>query len=107
MRPNNIEAATRSTRDRLRAIASKSRPNARIRLAVRREFILSSGHPITIGQVLRRGYPHLRRFTSSHYLAARRALRKEAIVIARNCFGRGRPNLWVPNSEIGNKQDKT
>ena len=78
----------------LRAIASKSRIG-RIKLAVRREFILSDGHPITIGQVLRRGYPGLRRFTSWHYLAARRALRKEAVIVGHNRFGRGRANLWA------------
>jgi hypothetical protein len=80
----------------LRAIASKSRVG-RIKLAVRREFILSNGNPITTPQVLRRSYPRLKRFTSWHYLAARRALRKEAFIIARNRFGRGRQNLWLPN----------
>jgi hypothetical protein len=88
------------TRSQLRAhlslIASRKRPNSRIRLAVRRCFILSGGCPVTIGQVLERSYPRLRRFTSWHYLAARRALRLEAVVIARHRYGRGRPNLWVP-----------
>ena len=55
----------------------------RIKLAVRRELILSNGRPITICQVLQRGYPRQQRLTAWHYLAARRALRKEAIVIAR------------------------
>jgi hypothetical protein len=87
----------KGSRDRawLRLIASKSRIG-RIRLAVRRGFIVSDGQPITIRQVLERAYPRQRRFTSWHYLAARRALRKEAIVIARGRFGRGRPNLWAP-----------
>jgi hypothetical protein len=31
---------------------------------------------------MERSYPRLRRFTSWHYLAARRALRKEATIIA-------------------------
>ena len=44
---------------------------------------------------------------SWHYLAARRALRKEAIVIARNRFGRGRPNLWLPKYDIGTKREET
>jgi hypothetical protein len=61
-----------------------------IKLAVRREFIISNGRPITIRQVLQRGYPRLRRFTAWHYLAARRALRIEATVIARCRYGRGR-----------------
>ena len=90
-------ALTPSTRPRHLVIASKSRIG-RVRLAARRGFIVSDGHPITIRQVLERAYPRLRRFVSWHYLAARRALRKEAIVIARNRFGRGRPNLWTPKS---------
>jgi hypothetical protein len=57
--------------------------------------MLSNGHPITIRQVLQRGYPRLREFTSWHYLAARRALRSMAVVIARSRYGRGRPNFWV------------
>ena len=95
-----------SIREHLRLIAVKSRPGARIRRAVRRGFIVSDGHPITIRQVLERAYPRLRHFVSWHYLAARRALRKEAIVIARNRFGRGRPNLWLPKSNIGTKREK-
>ena len=78
----------------LRVIASKKRPGARIRLAVRRCFIVH-GQLITIGQVLRRSYPRLRHYTSWHYLAARRALRHDASVVARCRFGRGRPNLWA------------
>jgi hypothetical protein len=62
-----------------------------VKLAVRREFILSNGHPITIRQVLQRGYPRLRCFTAWHYLSARRALRGIAVVIARSRFGKGRP----------------
>jgi hypothetical protein len=76
-------------------IASASRIG-RIRLASRRCFILSNGAPILIRDVLLRAYPRLKRFTAWHYLAARRALRKEATIIARNRFGRGRPNLWSP-----------
>jgi len=68
----------------------------RIRRCVRRCLILSAGEPILIRSVLERAYPRLRRFSSWHYLAARRALRKDAVVIARNRFGRGRPNLWSP-----------
>ena len=76
-------------------VASKSRIG-RIRRAVKREFILSRGEPILTRSVLERSYPRLRRFTWWHYLAARRALRQEAEVIARQRFGRGRPNLWAP-----------
>jgi hypothetical protein len=86
--------STGSIRDHLRLIASKSRIG-RIKLAARREFIVSNSHPITIRQVLQRAYPRLRRFTSWHYLSARRALRSMAVVIARRRYGRGRPNLWA------------
>jgi hypothetical protein len=87
----------------MRAIASKSRVG-RIRRAVKRCFILSDGS-ISIGDVLRRAYPRLQRFTAWHYLAARRALRKEATIIGRNRHGRGRPNLWSPNPTIGSHTD--
>jgi hypothetical protein len=93
------------TSDGVRIIASKPRIG-RIKLAVRREFIISNGRPITIRQVLQRGYPRLRRFTAWHYLAARRALRIEATVIARCRYGRGRPNLWVPR-DVQTRGDKT
>jgi hypothetical protein len=79
-------------------IASKSRIG-RIRRAVKREFILSNGEPILTRSVLERSYPRLRRFTWWHYLAARRALRSEAVVVARNRHGRGRPNLWLPKAK--------
>lgn len=75
-------------------IASGSRIG-RIKRAVRRQFILSDGRPILTRSVLERAYPRLRRFTDWHYLAARRALRQEAMVVARMRFGRGRPNLWA------------
>ena len=84
------EAGSRPDWEWLRLIASKSR-YGRIRVAVRRCFILSNGEPILTREVLERAYPRLRRFTSWHYLAARRALRRSAIVVARNRFGRGRP----------------
>jgi hypothetical protein len=75
--------------------ASKSR-TGRIKLAVRRLFIISDSQPILLRQVLDRAYPKLKRFTSWHYLAARRALRHDAIMVARNRYGRGRPGLWGP-----------
>jgi hypothetical protein len=102
----SVTARSLSVRDRLHLIASRKRLG-RIKLAVRREFILSDGHPITIRQVLQRGYPRLRRFTAWHYLAARRALRREAMVIARCRYGSGRPNLWVPKMAIGIKREES
>lgn len=84
-------------------IASKSRIG-RIRRAVRRGFILSDGAPILTRTVLERAYPRLKRFTAWHYLAARRALRQEAIIVGRNRYGRGRPNLWLPKNKIGNRE---
>jgi hypothetical protein len=68
----------------------------RIERAARREFILSADQRILSRSVLERAYPRLSRFADWHYLAARRALRQEAIVVACNRFGRGRHNLWVP-----------
>jgi hypothetical protein len=78
-------------------IASKSRIG-RIRRAAKRCFITSGG-TISIRDVLERAYPRLKRFTAWHYLAARRALRKEAIIVGRNRYGRGRPALWAPNRD--------
>ena len=97
-------ARTHSRNGYMRAIASESRVG-RIRRAVKRCFILADGAPITIRQVMERSYPRLQRFTAWHYLAARRALRKEATIIARNRHGRGRPNLWSPNPAIGSHTD--
>jgi len=92
---NNSPPPHGHSNEYLRLIASKKRPFARIRLATHRCFILSDGQPIVIRQVLERAYPRLSRFTSWHYLAARRALRQEATIIGRNRFGRGRPCLWA------------
>ena len=86
------------SREYLRVIASKPRLG-RIKQAVKREFILSDGQPILTRSVLERAYPRLRRFTDWHYLAARRALRHDAEVVARNLRGRGRPNLWAPKEQ--------
>src|SRR5262249_45373568 len=76
-------------------IASASRIG-RIKLAVRREFILAGNEPITIRSVLTRAYPRLSRFTSWHYLAARRALRQLGVAVGRRVRGRGRPCIWRP-----------
>jgi hypothetical protein len=64
-------------------VASKNRIG-RIRRAVKRCFIISGGAPILTRQVLESAYCRLRRFTTWHYLAARRALRQEAVIVARN-----------------------
>jgi hypothetical protein len=95
MRSRRSRHSRAQLRTHLSLIASKSRPHARIRLATHRCFVVSDGRPIVIRQVLERAYPRLSRFTSWHYLAARRALRQEATIIGRNRFGRGRPCLWA------------
>src|SRR5262245_46815930 len=89
----------RHTTDHLRAIASRSRMG-RIQLAVRRCFIVSGGQPITARAVLERAFPRLRRFTYFHRRSVWRALRMSAEVIARNRFGRGRPNLWARTADF-------
>ena len=82
-------------RQHLSLIASKSR-FGRIKLAARREFIVSNQRPITARQVLARAYPRLKHFIPWHYQSPRRALCSMAVVIGRNRYGRGRPNLWLP-----------
>jgi hypothetical protein len=89
------EAPNGSIRQHLSLIASKSRLG-RVKQAVRREFILSNGRPITARQVLARAYPRVKRFIPWHYQSARRALQQFGVVVARNRHGRGRPNLWLP-----------
>jgi len=86
---------TRSERrEFLRAIASQSRVG-RVILAVRREFIVK-GELIRTRDVLE----SLSAAETIRGLAlpgsARRALRKEAIIVARMRFGSGRPALWSP-----------
>ena len=78
----------------MRAIASEKRLG-RIRVAVRRTFILSDGEPICVGDVLQRAYPRLKRFQDWHRWSVRRALLHDAEVIGRKRFGSGRANLWV------------
>ena len=51
--------------------------------------------------VLERAYPRLKRFILWHYKSVRRALRKQATIVGRNRYGRGRPNLWLPKENIG------
>ena len=85
-----------SRREHLRAIASQNRVG-RIILAVKREFIVK-GELIRTRDVLERAYPRAKQFTAWHYLAARRALRKEATIVGRMRFGSGRPALWACNT---------
>ena len=100
-----IRARKRSIRDHLRLIASQKRWG-RVRVAVRRAFIVSNGQPICVGAVLERAYPRLRQFKHWHRWSARRALLQVAVIIGRNRYGRGRPNLWAPR-EMQTRGDKT
>jgi hypothetical protein len=79
----------------LSLIASQPRWG-RVRVAVRRAFVVSNGRPICVGDVLVRAYPRLGRFKHWHRWSARRALLQVAVVVGRSRYGRGRPNLWVP-----------
>jgi hypothetical protein len=88
-------ARKHASKARMLAIGAKSRMG-RVRVAVRRCFIVH-GDLITVRQVLERCYPRQNRFRSRQYDLARGALRKVAIIIARNRYGRGRPALWARN----------
>jgi hypothetical protein len=77
------------------AISSKSRIG-RLRRAIKRAFIASNGQPLTTTAILQRAYPRFMRIPSGYRWGLRRALRQEAVAIARMRFGRGRPNLWLP-----------
>src|SRR6185312_85284 len=93
--PNlNKTPRSRSNRGPGFVIGTKTRMG-RVRVAVRRCFIVSRGEPILVRDVLERCYPRLRRFRSRQYDLARQALRRVAVVVARNRFGRGRPALWA------------
>jgi hypothetical protein len=94
IRTRGIEAPTRSRKGYMRAIARNSR-FGRVKLAARREFLLADGQLVSTPAVMRRAYPRLRRYNRSHYLAAYRALRQLAVMVARNRHGRGRPGLWL------------
>jgi hypothetical protein len=75
-------------------IGAKNRMG-RVRVAVRRCFIVSNGQPILVRDVLERCYPRVKRFRSRQYDLARQALRRVAVIVARNRYGRGRPALWA------------
>ena len=68
---------------------------------------MSNGHPITTRDVLQRAYPRLKHYKRWQRWSVWRVLLSDAVLIARSRFGKGRPNLWLPNYEIGTKQDKT
>ena len=87
-------AHSRSRRGRGFVIGAKTRMG-RVRVAVRRCFIVAHDQPILVRDVLQRCYPRQRRFRSRQYDLARAALRRVAVIIARNRFGRGRPALWA------------
>ena len=88
--------ARRLNKARHIVIGAKSRMG-RVRVAVRRCFIVSHGQPILVRDVLERCYPRQKRFRSRQYDLARGALRRVAVIVARNRFGRGRPALWARN----------
>jgi hypothetical protein len=82
------------SRAHLIAISSKSRIG-RLRRAIKRAFIVSNGQPLTTTAILQRAYPRFTRIPCGYRWGFRRALRQEAVAIARMRYGRGRPNLWV------------
>jgi hypothetical protein len=90
---------TGPTRPRIRAhlslIASKPRPNARIRRAVRRSFIVAGNRPIFASEVIARAFPRVKKPTDWQRWSVRRALLQEATVIHRIPNARGRPCLWA------------
>jgi|RhiMetStandDraft_8_1073273.scaffolds.fasta_scaffold18549_1 hypothetical protein len=88
--------STQLRRNGLPIVIAGKNQLGRLRRCVKRAFILSDGQPLTIGQILPRAYPRLRRYPRGHRWALVRALLRGAVVIGRTRFGRGRPNLWVP-----------
>jgi len=97
---------TTSRKGRGFVIGAKSRIG-RVRHAVLRGFIISDGKPITVRDVLERCYPRQRRFRSRQYDLARCALRRVAVIIARNRFGRGRAALWALRATRQQHESKT
>lgn len=90
-------ARTRSHRGYKFVIPSKTRMG-RLRVAVRRAFILANGKPICIGDVLRFAYPRFKRVPNGYRWSVRQALLRDAEIVGRMRVGRGRPNLWVPKA---------
>jgi len=93
-------ACTRAQRSGRGFVIASQKRVGRIIRAVKREFIIK-GELIRTRDVLLRAYPRVKRFTAWHYLAARRALRKEATIVARCRFGSGRAALWALKTELG------
>jgi hypothetical protein len=91
---SGIKAPTIARKGQHIVIARNSR-FGRVKLAARREFLLADGELVSTPAVMRRAYPRLRRYNRSHYLAAYRALRQLATMVARQRSGRGRPGLWA------------
>ena len=87
-------ARARTHRNGFPAVNASESRVGRIRRAVRRCFILSGSRPILARAVLERAFPRVRQFTDWQRWSVRRALLQEAVCIARNRFGRGRPCLW-------------
>jgi hypothetical protein len=70
-----------------RAIAGLKRPNARIRRAIRRAFIIA-GRPIVVSDVLPRAFPrHRGRYLRWQRWSCQRALMQEAQVLRWLVFG--------------------
>jgi hypothetical protein len=79
-------------------ISSKSRIG-RLRRCIKRAFIVSNGEPLTTSEILPRAFPRLTHYPCGLRWGLRLALLREAEPIARNRFGRGRPNLWAPKAD--------
>jgi len=62
-----MKALARSSSERMRVIAARPRPGARIRWAVSRCFIVTYGEPILVRQFLALAFPRHRHFASWHY----------------------------------------
>jgi hypothetical protein len=93
----NLESGARSRRrNGLPIVVGAKTRMGRVRVAVRRCFIVNGGEPILVRDVLQRCYPRRRQFRSRQYDLARAALRRVAVIVARNLRGRGRPCLWSP-----------
>src|SRR5262245_1128997 len=95
----------RPPRSQLRAhlLRIASQRTGRVQIAVKRAFIAANNAPITVGDVLPRAFPRLRRYLHWHRWSVRRALLREAEVIARMRFGRGRPNLWQRTERVNRR----
>ena len=97
LKKNTVGARTRRRNGQPVVIGAKTRMG-KVRVAVRRCFIVSDGQPILVRDVLERCYPRVKRFRSRQYDLARQALRRVAVIVARNLRGRGRACLWAPKA---------